>query len=316
MNSSVERLIQEAYDSLKASDAMSAMEALEEALKIDYEHPEVVYALKCINWWQERMKQLSELSEVYEKGNFILSLWKPFYIFMDRIGPGYEKCVYALRRYVFAVALKFFKEVLTESDDNSDNALLFLQAGRCYKGCGNYELAIKYLEHAARLKKDDGATLSELADVNALLEETRYAKVLFREAFFLAPQAIDLRSLESELIIRLRDKVASLGYSEQEIAEWIPVYGNLYGVFSVKRELKPIELRKLKDSIFALENEVKNRPESLLFSKPRLLNRYFWLIDHYENVKEDPRREAALLIEETMLKIRVIDPAIYEQFRN
>ncbi|MDR1127627.1 MAG: hypothetical protein LBL06_05820 [Treponema sp.] len=314
MNSSIERLIQEAYDSLKASDVTSALEALEEALKIDYEHSEVVYALKCINWWQERMKQLLEFSEVYEKGNFILSLWKPFYIFMDRIGPGYEKCIYAIRRYVFAVALKFFKEVLAESD-GSDYAL-FLQAGRCYKGCGNYELAIKYLEYAARIKKDDGAILSELADVNALLEETRYAKVLFREAFFLAPQAVDLHSMESELIIRLKDKVASLGFSEQEIPEWIPIYGNLYGVFSVKRELKPIELRKLKDSIFALENEVKNRPESLPFSKPRLLNRYFWLIDHYENIKEDSRREVPLLVEETMLKIRVVDSAIYEQFRN
>ncbi|MDR0410477.1 MAG: hypothetical protein LBH75_00685 [Treponema sp.] len=314
MNSSIERLIQEAYDSLKASDMMSALETLEEALKIDYEHIEVVYALKCLNWWQERMKQLTELSEVQEKGNFILSLWKPFYMFMDRIGAGYERCLYALRRYVFATALKFFKEALAGSD-NPDHQLL-LQVGRCYKGCGNYELAIKYLEHAARLKKEDGAILSELADVNALLEETRYAKVLFREAFFLAPQAVDLRSMESELIIRLRDKVASLGYKEQEILEWLPIYGNLYGVFSVKRELKPIELRKLKDSIFSLENEVKNRPENLSFSKPRLLNRYFWLIDHYENVREDPRREAPLLIEETMLKIRVIDSAIYEQFRN
>jgi hypothetical protein len=172
-------------------------------------------------------------------------------------------------------------------------------------------LAIKYLELADRFKKDDGETLAELADVNALLGETRYAKVLFREAFMLAPQDIDLRSMESELIIRLRDKIKTLGYTEQEIPEWIPIYGNLYGVFSVKRELKPIELGRLKQTIFILENDVKNRPENLIFTKPRLLNRYFWLIDHYEDAREDPA-----LIEETMLKIRVIDPGIYEMFRN
>jgi tetratricopeptide (TPR) repeat protein len=307
---SVERLLQEAYDSLNASDDASALEALDEALKIDFENPEVVYVLKCLNWWRERMKQLSDFSGAGDKGSFILSLWKPFYIFLDRIGPGYEVCLYAFRRFIFFKALRFFKDVLDDGSNEHDPEIL-LQVGRCYKGCGNYDLAIKYLEQAVRFKKDDAETLAEMADVNALLDENRYAKVLFREAFFIDPQAIDLRSMESELIIRLRDKVKTLGYSEQEMAEWLPIYGNLYGVFSVKRELKQIELGKLKQSIFSLENDVKNRPENVIFSKPRLINRYFWLIDHYENVREEP-----VMIEETMLKIRVIDSAIYELYRN
>ncbi|MDR2194540.1 MAG: hypothetical protein LBP19_08780 [Treponema sp.] len=310
MNNSVERLIQEAYDSLKASNATSAAVALDEAIKVDYEHPEVVYALKCLNWWAERIKRTDELSSAYEKGEFILSQWKPFYVFLDRIGQNYERCLYAIRRFVFATALYHFQEVV-EKEKNQQEPVLLLQIGRCYKGCGNYELAIKFLEQAAHFKRDDAETISELADVNALLEETRYAKVLFREAFFLDPQAIDLRFMESELIIRLRDKVKSLGYSTIEAPEWIPIYGNLLGVFSVKRELKQIELGRLKQSIFSLENDLKNRPENIRFSKPRLINRYFWLIDHYENVREE-----SALIEETMLKIRVIDPAIYELYRN
>jgi tetratricopeptide (TPR) repeat protein len=307
---SIDRLIQEAYDSLKASDATSATITLEEALKIDFEHPEVVYALKCLNWWIERMKQLSEFPNAYEKGSFILSQWRPFYIFLGRLGQSHEVCLYALRRFVFSSSLRFFQEVLEEGVEQNDPSLL-LQIGRCYKGCGNYDLAIKYLEQAERYKKNDAETLSELADVNALLEETLAAKVLFREAFFLDPQAVDLRSMESELIIRLREKVKSFGYSEAEVPEWIPIYGNLFGVFSIKRELKQIELGRLKQSIFALENDVKNRPENILFAKPRLLNRYFWLIDYYENKGEDP-----VLIEETMLKIRVVDPSIYERYRN
>lgn len=310
MSNSVERLIQEAYDSLKASNAASALVALEEALKIDYAHPEVIYALKCLNWWLERMKQLNDLSDIYEKGGFVLSLWKPFYVFLDRFGQNYEMCLYALRRFVFSTALHYFQEVLGEGANQQDAPLL-LQIGRCYKACGNYELSIKYLEQATRLKRDDAETLSELADVYALIEETRYAKVLFREAFFLDPQAVDIRSMESELIMRLRDKVKTLGYNEQELLEWIPIFGNIYGVFSVKRELKQIELGRLKQSIFSLENDIKNRPENMMFSKPKLINRYFWLIDHYENIREDP-----VLIEQTMLKIRVIDPAIYEQYRN
>jgi hypothetical protein len=44
---------------------------------------------------------------------------------------------------------------------------------------------------------------------------------------------------------------------------------------------------------------------------PKLINRYLWLIDHYENIKAEPA-----LIEETMLKIKILDPAVYERYRN
>ncbi|GHT81904.1 hypothetical protein FACS1894130_13540 [Spirochaetia bacterium] len=302
-------LVQKAYDSLKTSDAAAAQVALEEALKVDFEHPEVVYALKCVNWWLERIRKLGNYQDTYDKGGFILSQWKSFYSFLDRIGAPIEPCLYAVRRFVFSTALQYFQDVLGDGANQHDPGLL-LQVGRCYKGVGNYDLAMKYLEQAARFKREDGETLAELADVNALLEEPRVAKALFREAFFTDPQGIDLRGLESEMIIRLRDQVAKLGLSGQELAEWMPVYGAIYGVFSVKRELKQVELGRLKQSIFSLENEVRSRPENVALLIPRLVNRYLWLLDHYENVREDPG-----LIEETMLKIKIIDPAIYERIR-
>ncbi|MDR2741659.1 MAG: hypothetical protein LBB98_05835 [Treponema sp.] len=308
---SITGLIQQAYDNLKASDAVSAQRILKNALKIDYEHPEVVYALKCVTWWLDRIKRLEDFRDTYDKGGYILSQWKSFYSFLDRIKDvkgGYEPCMYAIRRFVFSTALRFFEDVLGDGVNRHDPGLL-LQVGCCYKGVGNYDLAIKYLEQAARFKRDDGETLSELADVNALLEETRAAKVLFREAFFVDSQGVNLRSMESELIIRLRDRVVQLGKTGQELLEWIPIYGCLYGVFSVKRELKPVEVGRLKQSIFTLENEIRSRPDNLSILVPRLINRYFWLIDQYENTREAPE-----LIEETMLKIKVIDPAIYEQY--
>ena len=305
---SVPGLIQKAYDSLKASDVISALRLLDEALGLDYDNPEVVYGLKCLNWWLERIKRLDDFHDPYDKGGFILSQWKSFYSFLDRIGEGYDACLYAVRRFVFSTALRAFEDVLGDGVNQYDPGLL-LQVGRCYKGVGNYEEALKYLEQAARFKREDGETLSELADVNALLEETRVAKVLFREAFFTDPQGVNLRSMESELIIRLADRVKEKGYSGQELLEWIPIYGRLFGVFSVKRELKSIELGRIKQSVFSLENEVRSRPDTISLLIPRLINRYFWLIDHYENIREDPG-----LIEETMLKIKILDPEIYERY--
>jgi tetratricopeptide (TPR) repeat protein len=305
----VSGLIQKAYDSLKASDALSALSILEESLKLDFEHPEVVYAMKCMNWWLERLKRLDDFQDPYDKGGFILSQWKSYYSFLDRMGDGYDPCQYAIRRFVFSTALRYFENVLGDGVNQHDPGLL-LQVGRCYKGVGSYDVALKYLEQAARFKREDGETLAELADVNALLEETRAAKALFREAFFADPQRIDLRSLESEMIIRLTGRVKEFGeFTEQELVEWIPIYGCLMGVFSIKRELKPVELGRLKQSIFSLENEIRSRPDSGSLLRPRLLNRYFWLVDHFENVRADPG-----LIEETMLKIKIIDPAIYERY--
>jgi tetratricopeptide (TPR) repeat protein len=303
----VEGLIQKAYEKLKASDAASALAALEEALKIDYDHPEVKYGLKCLHWWIEHTKRIDDLQDPYDKGVYILSQWKLYYSFLDLFAESYETCQYAIRQFVFSTALRFFGDHL--GDNNQDNPDLLFQAGRCYKGVGSYEEALNCLEQAARFKREDSQTIAELADVNALLAETRAAKALFREAFFLDPQKIELRSLESELILRLRDRVMDLGYSGPDLAEWMPVYGCLFGIFSVRRELKQTELGRLRQSIFSLENEIRGGSDQSALLKPRLINRYFWLLDHYENTRADPG-----LIEETMLKIKLVDPAVYERY--
>jgi tetratricopeptide (TPR) repeat protein len=310
---SVQALIQKAYDSLKASDVAAAQEALNSALKIDFDHEEVLYALTCLNWWLDQIQRLPEFHNPYDQGGFILDQWKAYYTFLDRpgIGDKYDRCQYALRRFIYSTALQSFENVLGDGVNQFDPGLL-LQVGRCYKGVGNYELAIKYLEQAARFKREDSETLSELADVNALLDETKIAKVLFREAFFIEPQGIALRSMESEMIKRLRDRVRDeFSYQGAELAEWLPIYGCLWGVFSVKRELKVTELGRLRQSISAMENELQGGHDDKAVLKPRLINRYFWLIDHYENNRDDPT-----LIEDAMLKIKRIDPVIYERYRN
>jgi len=307
---SIQGLLQKAYDNLKTSDASSAMAVLEKALQIDFEDPEVVYALKCVNWWIEQAKRGDEIRDCFDRGEFYLTQWKAFYSFLDRIGPPYDRCIYAIRRYVFSSALTCFKQLALVGGDKQDPEL-HLRIGRCYKGVGNYEQALQYLEEAAASKKDDAETISELADVYALVDEVRLAKALFREAFFINPQRIDLRSMESDLILRLQQKVQELGYKSPELEEWIPVYGVLFGVFNIKRELRAIELGKLKQSIFTLENELRDRPDQQNILIPRLINRYFWLIDHYVRAGEDASR-----IDELLLKIRVLDKSIYDRYIN
>ena len=317
MNGKVEEFIQNAYESLKDGDENSALGFLKEALRVDFEHQEVLYALKCLNWWLEKLRRLDDFYGSYERGEYILSQWESYNAFLELIGNAYDSCQYAFRRFVFTKALGYYLELLRDGTNQQDPALL-LQAGRCCKAAGEWEEALRYIEQASRLKREDSAILSELADVNALLGETRAAKVLFREAFYLDPQGVDLTGLESEMIRGLRDKVRDLGYSGNELAEWIPVWGCIWGIFSVKRELKPVELGRLKQSILSLENEYRSKSGKASADlsadksrvKPRLLNRYFWLIDYCEH-----NRDTTGLIDETMLKIKVIDPLVHEHYK-
>jgi tetratricopeptide (TPR) repeat protein len=301
-------LLKKAYDKLKASDAVTACALMEQALDLDFENEEIKHALKCVHWWLEHTRRIDDIENPFEKGALYISLFKQYHVFLEQLIKTYDQCQYAVRYFVYSRALFFFERLLSSQSIQQDPGLLLL-VGRCYKGLGNYDEALSYLEQAVRIKREDAETLCEVADINALLTQTKTAKTLFREAFFLDPSKIDLRTLESALILKLRDKVSDLGYREDELLEWIPVYGYLWGVFSVKRELKQMEAGRLKQAIFSLEAEYEANPQRRGLLKPRLLNHYFWLIDHYEVSREDSSQ-----LEETLLKIKVTDPDIFKMY--
>ncbi|MDR2097960.1 MAG: hypothetical protein LBP37_05510, partial [Spirochaetaceae bacterium] len=85
--------------------------------------------------------------------------------------------------------------------------------------------------------------------------------------------------------------------------------GTLFGVFTVKRELKLAELSRLKQQIFDLENELRGNPGNENILIPALLNKYFRLMDHYESAGGN-----SALIKETKLKVQIIKPVIFERY--
>ena len=86
------------------------------------------------------------------------------------------------------------------------------------------------------------------------------------------------------------------------------MYATLHGVFAVKRELKPLELGRLRQTIFALEQDVASGA-ALPATTPRLLNHYFWLIDHYAVTSEAQTR-----VQEVMAKIRNLDQNVHDEY--
>jgi tetratricopeptide (TPR) repeat protein len=305
--SSIENLKKEAYVYLKEGDAEKSLETLQNALRIDFDEEELLWTLKCLNWWLEKIKCLEGIGAPYDRGFFIMSQWKGFYGFLDKIGGDFDNSRYAIRHFVSSLALESFLQTISDGPARHDPPL-DMQIGRCYKGIGDYERALEYVKKAAQFMRESGEVLAELADIYALIGEEEKAKGWFREAFFLNPEAIDVHSMESSLITKLARTVRALGVPPQVLGEWIPVYGELLGVFSVKRPLLLVELGKLKQAVFTLENDVRNNEEQTNLI-PRLLNKYLWLLDHYESANEK-----SAFVNEVLLKIKLIDPSIYERY--
>lgn len=301
----IAQILNRVYVSFKDGAFGPAIELLEKALAIDFEDPDVTNALKCANFWHERLEGVARIAGDYEKGEFYLNQWKVFGDFVTRMESLSERCLFALKYHVFGLALEHYLSMHNEGD-TGDPEILF-RIGRCHKCRGEYDDALRFLEPAGQLRRQDAAILAELADCYSLINENRAAKIFFREAFFLNPPAVELAYVESPIIQRL---VVSLRerFGAVDVREWIPVYGNIYGLFNVKRELRPLELGKLKQGIHQLEKEIQ---EGLVEHTPRLINHYLWLIDHYLTSGEERAR-----IDEILGRIRELDPDVFREYAN
>src|SRR5574344_74964 len=273
---------------------------LEDALTADLDNRNLVFAVHCCSFWLEVQGNLAQL-EFFEQGECLVNQWKRFKLLVDREKEPLENTVYAFKKSVFSQALESYRSQF--DDINTDNkAEIYRKTGLCYKKLGSYEMALNSLMEANGLIPGNAPILAEMADCYALCGEEKRAKVLFREAFFVDAKKIDLCLLESPLIKLLVEQVQAKGYTGAVLQEGIPVYGALLGVFTVKRELRSQEAGKLKQEIYARENEMKDPANDSAVIIPRLLNLYFWLIDHYVMTKESVTK-----INEVLLKIKILD---------
>lgn len=302
-------LINRVYVAYRNGAIEESADLLNVAHSIDYDNPLVLSALKCTRFWLDRFEKLGSAVENFEKGEFLVRQWL---VFLEKFGFDlqdiFEDGLYNLKQGVFRTALKYYSGIRERDHDPEPEILL--RIGRCHKTLGDYDRAIAALELALKRDNRSALILAELADCYFMVDKIRNSKVFFREAFFIDPQAIDVELLEADIITRLVGEVKKKGFKGRELNEWLPVYAVIFGVFNVKRELRPIEYGKLKQTIFSLKNEMQESDEKNLLL-PRLINHYFWLIDHYLSINKDWET-----IEEVLLNIKLLHVGIYEQYTN
>ena len=300
----------QAKELLKQGNPETARKVLEDSLSRDLQNLEIIFTLKCATYWSQRLPRILELPTAFERSESLVSQWKQFTDFLGD-SPCFEQSVYAVKFGIFNFALENYQQLFNENN-KAQKAEVFRKTGLCYKKLGDFETSLRFLKDANTLLPEHAPILAEMADCYALCGEEKIAKVLFREAFYIDAQKIQIDFLESELITRLVSRVEEKEYEEEVLKEWIPVYGVLYGVLSIKRELRAFEVGKLKQAIFSLENELKESGSNPAILIPRLINHYFWLVDYYINSNDDERARSG--INEILLKIKLLDPNIHEMY--
>ncbi len=301
--------LQQTLQYLQKGDIVAAKEHLDAVLAQNCGDSEAEYAFAGLHYWTSRLERVSSDMTAFEKAESLLSEWEPFLKYMAKHGVFHEQIIYSIKCAVFIQALLLY-ETLLRDKEAQNNAELCRKIGRCYKTIGEYDRAFFYLLKARDADPDSAATLADLADCYALCGEIRSAKVYFREAFFKGPERVETQFLESDLICRLILEVKKRGYDAVSIPYWVAVFGVLHGVFDVKRELRAVEFGQLKQTIYLLETELNLRSSAKkTWLIPRLLNCYFWLIDHYINVDADKGT-----IDKVLLKIKLHDENIYTAY--
>jgi tetratricopeptide (TPR) repeat protein len=326
----IAHMVNGAYGKLRSGAFGEAAKLLERTLELDVEYEGVGAALKSVRFWVERQQRMEEIETSADRAGYLLDQWAAFRGFAARIGDLPERCYQDIKHYIHATVVAYLLQTSTAETSAAANAgytrpsaqtqrLLLL--GHSFKAMGDFANAIRYLEHARRLARDWAPLLAELADCYSLIEESRAAKIFFREAFFLGAAEIPIEELESPMIRRLLVAVEAAGVT-RNVREWVPVYGVLLGAFSVTRELTALEYGKLRQSIFELEqrlgvNPVSNRPpvdtpepsDDHAALIPRLINRYFWLIAHYLATHEERAK-----VDDILRRIKVLDIGVYQQY--
>ncbi|HOJ64108.1 MAG TPA: hypothetical protein PLE45_06775 [Spirochaetota bacterium] len=293
---------------LKNGTLIEAQNSFEELLKSHFNNDIAESGLKACKYWQTRINKLDSIKENIAKGKFLLNEWKKFENFIE--GTRFNKKVLAsIIYFVHKKALDFLKKDLAENRI-IDAELIYL-TGIANKKIGDYKNAIVCFEKAINIDINNANIIAQLADSYALIDEDEKAKLLFREAFFIEPDIIDIDSLDSNIIHTIISKLYEFHISEKDIKSWIPIYGRVLGLFNVYRELMPVEYGRLKQEIFYLEKEINVESDYMNSKRARLINCYLWLYDYFL-IKGNSEKEL-LQIEDN---IKSLSQDIYNLLKN
>lgn len=299
------------YEAFRKGDLKSAQFFAAQERSQSLENENYLIALHYATYWINQLKKLEGKSNNLEKSSLIFQEYADF---VHRYIPSHnmynEEMLYHIRYFLFNLSLTYLNDELVHLSDKNLEREILLNIIRCYKLIGDYRKALSLLElHFSESGLDDADCLAEFADCLEMISENEKSRLLFRDAFYSAPQTIEIDFLLSPMISNIRKHLSQYSLSNNLVKEWMGVYGVLLGYLNVRRKLNPFEVSRLKQEITNLKLEWAQNRDSNSPIYPRLIYRYFLLLDHYKEIKEDRTKW-----DEILLSLKMIDPIIYEMY--
>jgi len=272
---------------LRNGDFAGAEDEFSLILQRDYDSSLAEFGLRVTRYWLPRVKHNQTTAEGYDRGVLLFEQWTKFEDFcrMQRVIDA--QVVAAVRHYIFSQALEHLNKDASSSK-RMDAKLLYMVA-LAYKKIGSYQNAMTAFERLLSFDIDNADVLAQLADFYVMTGQVPAGKVLFREAFKDCPDEIKLENIESDLFLHLIDltRKSEPTVDDRTLLYWIPVYGRIYGILNISREITPGDFMKLKKQIITLERELGQLMEYDSILTAKLLNKYLLLYDYYGQCGRD-----------------------------
>jgi tetratricopeptide (TPR) repeat protein len=295
----------DALDLLREGDFKGAQESFTLLLQQNHANSIAESGIKCCKYWIPRIQKIETTPGGFQKGTLLIDEWKKFESFQKSVKSISAKVVSSIMFFIFNHALETLIQDMNRTTMVDSQTLSLIAFS--YKKIGDFKNAVQYFSEALQSESHNSYIMAQLADCFALIDDERKAKILFREAFHIDPSSIELELLDSNIINSIIIKMREHGVKQKDLKYWLPVYGRVFNVFSIMRELIPVELARLKQEIFQLEKDLQsgaNRHESWL--QAQLLNCYLLLYDYGQH-----SNNTEMVISITG-KIHVVSDEIYQ----
>jgi|GEM_PF-4497766 len=274
--------------------------SFEDAVRFIPEHHE--HIRQMLDFWRLRKDTVERSDDLIKKKELLLREWRIFYRLYLQLGLDIEY-YRALKEWVFTLLLEAAKTPVSGEDEHQASYYL----GIAHLMLSEHHDAITCLNRAVQNNPGNMRYLAGLASCWEQFGHDFQARLMFREAFFQDPDAVDIACLGSRIIDAIIERILNFQYPIDSIRYWIPVFGRIFCFFNVKRALTTLEYGSLVKRIRTLENHLSGSTDqddpSVL---PKLLNGYLWMIDYHEATGRNLDK-----IKEVESQFKDADPAIY-----
>ncbi len=271
-------LKQKIYRVLRECQLDVAEELALKGMEEDFHSQDLEKILKIIKFWQNRAELFTYSENHSEK---LLKEWDSFIDFCQENQLDNKKAILSIKDFVFRKVIDSLIDSYRLSPVPERETLVLL--GESFYEIGMTDKAIETLEYAMSISQEDEDVriYAMLGNLYAESGEKDLAMLLYNDIFLKFPQVLNLEKIDFPPIQRLIQIIREDGFRDNEVAEWVPFYGYVYGGLTAKRKLEYKDYIDLQEKIKDYEKALRVDKKVIRFIIPRLINFYLWVLDYY-----------------------------------